>query len=74
MSDILISCSRSDSALAEKLVKRLRSENLSVFIALELPAGVDWRDKLLYERADAGVVIVLRSASSLKSSAVHDDG
>jgi hypothetical protein len=73
MSDIFISYSRNDSELAEKLVKILRSENLSVFIALELPAGVDWRDKLQKELEDAKVVIVLWSASSLKSSAVHDE-
>ena len=73
MNDIFIGYSRSDSAIAERLVQRFRQEGWEVFIDRQTPVGRKWHKEIERELHAARAVVVLWSAASRDSDFVLEE-
>lgn len=73
MNDIFIGYSRSDSAIAERLVQRFRQEGWEVFIDRQTLVGRKWHKEIERELHAARAVVVLWSAASRDSDFVLEE-
>jgi len=73
MSDIFIAYSRSDSAIAERLVQHFRQEGWRVFIDQQTHVGRRWHKEIERELHAARAVVVLWSAASRDSDFVLEE-
>ncbi|MDP3664722.1 MAG: SUMF1/EgtB/PvdO family nonheme iron enzyme [Nitrosomonas sp.] len=73
MNDIFIGYSRSDSAIAERLVQRFQQEGWQVFIDRKTPVGRKWHKEIERELHAARAVVVLWSAASRDSDFVLEE-
>lgn len=73
MSDIFIAYSRSDAAIAERLVQYFRQEGWEVFIDKQTHVGRRWHKEIERELHAAKAVVVLWSASSRDSDFVLEE-
>ena len=68
MSDIFISYSRKDKEFVERLTQALKDQGLEVWVDLEdIRLGEDWKDRIFWGIAGAGVFIFLISPDSVTS-------
>ncbi len=73
MSDIFIAYSRSDSAIAERLVQHFRQQGWAVFIDKQTHVGRRWHKEIERELHAAKAVVVLWSATSRDSDFVLEE-
>lgn len=73
MSDIFLCYSRTDAAIANRLVKRLQAEGWSVFIDQNTHVGRRWHKEIERELHVARAVVVLWSAKSRDSDYVLEE-
>ena len=73
MSDIFIAYSRSDAAIAERLVQHFREEGWAVFIDKQTHVGRRWHKEIERELHAARAVVVLWSANSRDSDFVLEE-
>ena len=73
MSDIFISYSSDDIAIAKEIAEELQSRGWSVFWDRTVPPGKDGFDIIEFELENARCVIVLWSKSSIKSKWVKEE-
>ena len=73
MSDIFIAYSRSDSAIAERLVQHFRQQGWAVFIDRQTPVGRKWHKEIERELHTAKAVVMLWSAMSRDSDFVLEE-
>lgn len=73
MSDIFIAYSRSDSAIAERLVQHFRQQGWAVFIDQQTHVGRRWHKEIERELHAARAVVVLWSAASRDSDFVLEE-
>ncbi|MDO9311236.1 MAG: SUMF1/EgtB/PvdO family nonheme iron enzyme [Nitrosomonas sp.] len=73
MNDIFIGYSRSDSAIAERLVQRFQEEGWQVFIDRQTLVGRKWHKEIERELHAARAVVVLWSAASRDSDFVLEE-
>jgi formylglycine-generating enzyme required for sulfatase activity len=73
MSDIFIAYSRSDAAIAERLVQHFRQEGWEVFIDKQTHVGRRWHKEIERELHAAKSVVVLWSATSRDSDFVLEE-
>lgn len=73
MSDIFIAYSRSDSAIAERLVQQLRQQGWAIFIDKQTHVGRRWHKEIERELHAAKAVVVLWSATSRDSDFVLEE-
>lgn len=73
MSDIFIAYSRSDSAIAERLVQYFWQQGWAVFIDWQTPVGRKWHKEIERELHTAKAVVVLWSAASRDSDFVLEE-
>lgn len=72
MTDVFISYSTKDEALAQFVCQHLQAQDLSVFIAsLSLNAGERWTPKIISEFKGAQWVVLLATKDALASAAVQ---
>jgi hypothetical protein len=73
MSDIFISYSRKDVAIATELGRRLRAEGWTVFMDRHIDAGRGWAAEIERQLTTARAVLTLWSSSSVASRFVMDE-
>src|SRR5262249_30198233 len=73
MSDIFVSYEKSDLPKAEMLARALSDHGWSVFWDRTIVIGTTWRDTIGRELDNARAVVVLWSATSMKSHWVLDE-
>lgn len=73
MSDIFIAYSRSDSAIAERLVQQFRQQGWAVFIDQQTHVGRRWHKEIERELHAARAVVVLWSVTSRDSDFVLEE-
>lgn len=73
MNDIFIAYSRSDSAIAERLVQHFRQQGWAVFIDQQTHVGRRWHKEIERELHAARAVVVLWSATSRDSDFVLEE-
>ncbi len=73
MSDIFIAYSRTDAAIAERLVQHFRQEGWEVFIDKQTHVGRRWHKEIERELRAAKAVVVLWSATSRDSDFVLEE-
>ncbi|MDP1934528.1 MAG: toll/interleukin-1 receptor domain-containing protein, partial [Nitrosomonas sp.] len=73
MNDIFIGYSRSDSAIAERLMQRFQQEGWQVFIDRQTLVGRKWHKEIERELHAARAVVVLWSAASRDSDFVLEE-
>ncbi|MGB7990858.1 MAG: TIR domain-containing protein, partial [Candidatus Methylophosphatis roskildensis] len=73
MSDIFICYSRTDRAIAAKLVGHLRAEGWSVFLDTQTQVGKRWHKEIEKELHAAKAIVVLWSAKSRDSDFVLEE-
>ena len=74
MSDIFISYSRKDKEFVERLTQALKDQGLEVWVDLEdIRLGEDWKDRIFWGIAGAGVFIFLISPDSVESKMCNEE-
>jgi len=73
MWDVFISYSSKDRARVEKLVERLRAQNVQVWWDGHLPPGQRWDDQIEQAMEGSSTVVILWSEASVASEEVKDE-
>lgn len=73
MADIFLAYSRANSKKAGQFREAFEKEGFSVFVDVDMPAGVRWREHIEKQLNSCSVLVVLWSKTSVKSDYVKEE-